>query len=95
MIAGLEYAAQAMAVHVGLTTDISDRNASVGYLGAVRDLQFHSHTFQQFTEDLTIKANILLEQSMSFIYAFSIRAHETPLLQGRASIFIQGSKTIT
>ena len=90
MIAGLEYAAQALAVHIGLTTDISKRNASVGYLGAVRDLQVHSRTFQQFTEDLTIEANILLQQSMSFIYTFSIRAQETPLLQGRASIFIQG-----
>ena len=39
MISGLEYAAQAMAVHVGLTTDISEHNSSLGYLGAVRDLQ--------------------------------------------------------
>lgn len=95
MIAGLEYAAQAMAVHVGLTTNISERNASVGYLGAVRNLQVHSPTFQQFAEDLTIEANVLLQQSMSFIYAFTIRVHETPLLQGRASIFIQGSESKT
>jgi predicted hotdog family 3-hydroxylacyl-ACP dehydratase len=95
MIAGVEYAAQAMAVHVGLTTDISERNASVGYLGAVRNLHVHSHTFQQFAEDLTIEANILLQQSMSFIYNFSIRAHETPLLQGRASIFIQEPESQT
>lgn len=95
MIAGLEYAAQAMAVHVGLTTDISERNASVGYLGAVRDLQVHCRTFQQFAENLTIKANVLLQQSMSFIYAFSISARETTLLEGRASIFIQGPESQT
>jgi len=95
MISGLEYAAQAMAVHVGLTTNISEHNASVGYLGAVRDLQVHSRTFQEFAEDLTIEANILLEQSMSFIYTFSIKARKTTLLQGRASIFIQGPESFT
>lgn len=95
MITGLEYAAQAMAVHVGLTTDISKRNASVGYLGAVRDLQIHSNTFQQIAENLTIETTLLLGQHMSFIYAFSIKASEATLLQGRASIFIKGVEGIT
>ena len=95
MIAGLEYAAQAMAVHVGLTTDISERNASVGYLGAVRDLKVHSQTFQEFAEDLTIEAKLLLDQHMSFIYAFSMKASEATLLQGRASIFIKGLEAMT
>lgn len=95
MISGLEYAAQAMAVHVGLTTDISKHNASLGYLGAVRDLQIHSQTFQQFSEDLTIVANLLMGQDMSFMYSFSMKASQTMLLQGRASIFIKGSETTT
>jgi predicted hotdog family 3-hydroxylacyl-ACP dehydratase len=90
IISGLEYAAQAMGIHVGLTRNISEHNASVGYLGAVRDLQIGSPTFQQFTEDLTIEASLLLEQHMSFIYVFSMKARKAILLQGRASIFIQG-----
>jgi predicted hotdog family 3-hydroxylacyl-ACP dehydratase len=94
MISGLEYAAQAMAVHVGLTTDISEHNSSLGYLGAVRDLQICSRTFQQFSEDLTIHSSLLLGQRMSFIYTFSMKANETILLQGRASIFIQESEAI-
>jgi predicted hotdog family 3-hydroxylacyl-ACP dehydratase len=94
-ISGLEYAAQAMAVHVGLTTDISEHNSSLGYLGAVRDLQICSRTFQQFAEDLTIHASLLLGQRMSFIYTFSMKANEAILLQGRASIFIKGSGPIT
>lgn len=95
MIAGLEYAAQAMAVHVGLTTDIAKHNASLGYLGAVRDLQIGSRTFQQFAEDLTIKATLLLAQHMSFIYTFSMNTSQMTILQGRASIFIKGPETIT
>ena len=90
MIAGLEYAAQAMAVHVGLTTDISKDNASVGYFGAVRDVQIGSRTFQQFAEDLTIDASLILGQQMSFMYSFSMKANQIMLLQGRASIFIKG-----
>ncbi len=94
IISGLEYAAQAMAVHVGLTTDISEQNASLGYLGAVRNLQISSRTFQQFFEDLTIEACLLLEQRMSFMYSFSMKANQIILLQGRASIFIKGPDTI-
>ena len=93
MIAGLEYAAQAMAVHVGLTTDISKNNASVGYFGAVRDVQIGGPTFQQFAEDLTIDASLILGQQMSFMYSFSMKAKQIILLQGRASIFIKGPET--
>ncbi|MDH5428817.1 MAG: 3-hydroxylacyl-ACP dehydratase [Nitrospirota bacterium] len=95
ILCGLEYAAQAMGVHVGLTQNISEHNASVGYLGAIRDIQVNQPTFQQIAEDLTIEAHLLLEQHMSFIYAFSIKAREEILLQGRASIFIQGPEAMT
>lgn len=94
IISGLEFAAQAMAIHVGLTTDIAEHNSSLGYLGAVRDLHVGSRTLHQFEEDLTIHANLLLGQSMSFIYAFSMKANEAILLQGRASIFIKGAEPI-
>ena len=90
MLSGLEYAAQAMGVHVGLTQNISEHNASVGYLGAIRDIQVCRTTFHEIAEDLRIEAKLLLEQHLSFIYTFSIKAGEEVLLQGRASIFIQG-----
>ena len=95
MLSGLEYAAQAMGIHVGLTRNISEHNASVGYLGAVRDIQVSRPTFQEIVEDLTIEAKLLMEQHLSFIYTFSMKAREDVLLQGRASIFIQGTKTST
>ena len=93
ILSGLEYAAQAMGVHVGLTQNISEQNASVGYLGAIRDIQIFRSTLQDIMEDLTIEAQLLLEQHLSFIYTFSIRAGKDVLLQGRASIFIQGPET--
>ncbi len=93
MLSGLEYAAQTMGVHVGLTQNISEHNASIGYLGAIRDIQVYCSTFQQIPEDLIIEAKLILEQPMSFIYTFSIKVLENILLQGRASIFIQGTET--
>ena len=95
ILSGLEYAAQAMGIHVGLTQNISEHDASIGYLGAVRDIQVCRPTFQEIREDLTIDATLLLEQHLSFIYAFSIKAGKNNLLQGRASIFIQGPKAST
>ncbi len=93
MLAGLEYAAQAMGIHVGLTQNISEHNASVGYLGAIRDTQVYRPAFQDIIEDLTVEATLILEQHLSFIYTFSIKAGKDVLLQGRASIFVQGSET--
>ena len=90
ILSSVEYAAQAMGVHVGLTQNISERNASVGYLGAIRDIQVSCQTFHQFVEDLRVEAKLLLEQPMSFMYSFSIKTHENTLLQGRASVFIKG-----
>ncbi len=93
MLSGLEYAAQAMGIHVGLTRNISEHNASIGYLGAIRDTHIYRPTFQEIAEDLTIEATLLLEQHLSFIYTFSIKADKDVLLEGRASIFIQGPET--
>ena len=95
ILSGMEYAAQAMGIHVGLTQNISEHNASVGYLGAIRDVQVCCQTFHQFVEDLRIEAQLLLDQPMSFIYTFSLTAHEDTLLHGRASIFIQGPEATT
>jgi len=95
MLCGLEYAAQAMGVHVGLTQNMTERHASVGYLGAIRNIQVFHPTFHQIGEDLTIEASLLLEQHMSFIYDFSMKANNEILLQGRASIFVQRSEATT
>ncbi len=95
MLCGLEYAAQAMGVHVGLTQNITEHNASVGYLGAIRNIRIYHQAFHQMPEDLTIEASLLLAQQVSFVYDFSMKANAEILLQGRASIFIQGPKIIT
>jgi predicted hotdog family 3-hydroxylacyl-ACP dehydratase len=89
-ICGLEYAAQAMAVHVGLLEEQGRKHAiAVGYLGAVKNLTLRAGRLDDVKEDLTIQATRLVGQGSSFIYTFRVSAGRQELLDGRASIFLK------
>jgi len=88
-ICGLEYAAQAMAVHVGLTSPLQDVASMIGYLGGIRDLQLQASRLDLYTSPLKIQANLLIGQGTNFMYSFQMTSEGIPLLSGRASIFIQ------
>src|SRR3990172_4278478 len=55
-ICGLEYAAQAMGVHVGLLEQGGKCCNAVGYLGAVRNLTLRANRLDDVKNDLTIHA---------------------------------------
>jgi predicted hotdog family 3-hydroxylacyl-ACP dehydratase len=88
-ICGLEYAAQAMGVHVGLLEQGRKPHNAVGYLGAVRNLTLRASRLDNVKEDLTIHATRLAGQRDGFIYTFRVSAGEQELLDGRASIFLK------
>jgi len=89
-ICGLEYAAQAMAVHVGLLEEEKkERRLTVGYLGAVKNLMLRAIRLDDVKGDLTVEATRLVGESGSFIYAFRVSVEEQALLDGRASIFLK------
>jgi predicted hotdog family 3-hydroxylacyl-ACP dehydratase len=88
-ICGLEYAAQAMAVHVGLLEQDRKQKIVVGYLGAVKDLMLRARRLDDVKEDLTVQATRLVGQRSSFIYTFRVSAGRQELLDGRASIFLK------
>ena len=88
-ICGLEYAAQAMAVHVGLLEQRKDRRLVVGYLGAVKNLMLRATRLDDVKGDLTIQATRLAGEIGSFIYAFRVSVERQELLDGRASIFLK------
>ena len=87
-ICGLEYAAQAMAVHVGLVEGRKDREG-VGYLGSVKRLILRVERLDQWSGDLTVRAERVFGQEESFIYTFLISAQDRKLLEGQASIFLK------
>jgi predicted hotdog family 3-hydroxylacyl-ACP dehydratase len=88
-ICGLEYAAQAMAVHVGLLRRETERRLTVGYLGAVKDLVLHADRLEDMKGALSVQATRLVGETDSFIYTFRVSAERQELLEGRASIFIK------
>lgn len=88
-ICGLEYAAQAMAVHVGILNKKTANQAVVGYLGAVRDLSLHASFLDDVKTDLIIDATRLIGDANTFIYTFRVAAENHELLGGRASIFLK------
>jgi predicted hotdog family 3-hydroxylacyl-ACP dehydratase len=88
-VCGLEYAAQAMAVHVGLLQQGNERRLAVGYLGAVNNLMLRATRLDDVKGDLTVQATRLVGEVGSFIYAFRVSAERQELLDGRASIFLK------
>lgn len=90
-VCGVEYAAQAMALHGGLTGGGS--RPSAGYLASVRDLACHVGRLDDIADDLTIGAERLLGEGNRVIYAFTVRAGGLDLLTGRAAVVIDAGGT--
>jgi predicted hotdog family 3-hydroxylacyl-ACP dehydratase len=88
-ICGLEYAAQAMAVHVGLLEQGKERRLTVGYLGAVKNLMLRTTRLDDVKGDLTVQATRLVGEVGCFIYAFRVSVERQEFLDGRASIFLK------
>lgn len=84
-IYGVEYGAQAIAVHGALTGH--DRP---GYLAAVKNVQIGVTRLDDISSDLRVTAQRLLADAGALVYGFSVvRADNgTRLLGGRISIFL-------
>ena len=83
-VAGVEYAAQAMALHGNLLA-ASDASAARGYLASVRDLKLAVEDLSMLSDDLQITAHRLSGDANGFIYEFEIHAGAGagPALSGR------------
>ena len=80
--AGVEYAAQAMALHGNLLS-APDTAPAMGYLASVRDLKLELEDLGSIAEDLRITARRLSGDSSGFIYEFEVHAGARAVLSGR------------
>jgi predicted hotdog family 3-hydroxylacyl-ACP dehydratase len=86
VFAGIEYAAQAMAAHFGLASG-STGKATLGLLGALRDVACSVSRLDDVTEPLIVACERLSHDRAGSIYAFSIGTGAgSPLLRGRATV---------
>lgn len=83
---GIEYAAQAMAVHGALMACTRGGGTRPGFLASVRGVQLHVQRLDQIRSDLLACVERVSADERTAIYAFSLRADEQVLVSGRAAI---------
>jgi predicted hotdog family 3-hydroxylacyl-ACP dehydratase len=88
VICGIEYAAQAMAVHGALTG--ATAVPRLGYLASVRDLDCAVVRLDTLGE-LTIAADQLHAEAGRVIYHFALTSDGRPVLSGRAAVVLDGT----
>jgi len=88
-VTGLEYAAQAMGVHVGLLNRTQSTGGLIGYVGGLRDVVVSVDRLDECPAELTIDATRLFKGDNSFIYQFAISFGGQDVMTGRASIFLK------
>jgi predicted hotdog family 3-hydroxylacyl-ACP dehydratase len=86
-VCGVEYAAQAMAVHGGLTASRGQRPTS-GYLASVRDVACRAERLDLLRDDLEVTATRLAGDASGAMYGFVVRCGTTTILEGRAAVVI-------
>jgi predicted hotdog family 3-hydroxylacyl-ACP dehydratase len=86
-ICGVEYAAQAMALHGGLTGGIASR-PRVGYMASLRDVECTPGLLDEFEGDLLVDAERLMGDGRHVIYGFEVHVGERIVLAGRAAVVL-------
>ena len=90
-LCGIEYAAQAMAVH-GAWDARFDKKPRVGYLAALRDVACHAIRLDNLRDDLIIDAEKTMGDETRVIYQFNIHAGTTRIMSGRATVVLDADK---
>ncbi len=85
---GIEYAAQAMAVHGALLAPADDSRPRAGFLVSVRGATLHLPRLDDIDADLDIKAVCISSGGGNILYQFSVHAGGRLLLDGRAAVVV-------
>ena len=92
---GIEYAAQAMAVHGALIAESQDEGRAIGdtaarggYLVSVRSVSLSATQLDTVTGQLTVTAERVSGDANTVLYSFAVLDGLTPLLSGRAIVVL-------
>jgi predicted hotdog family 3-hydroxylacyl-ACP dehydratase len=93
-VCGIEYAAQAMAVHGALAGNAAgDQHARRGMLAAARDVVFHVERLDDIADDLVVSARKLVAEDGWLLYEFVLQAGAKELVRGRAAVSLAAGGT--
>jgi predicted hotdog family 3-hydroxylacyl-ACP dehydratase len=87
MANGIEYAAQAMAVHGALLAG-SETAPAAGFLTSVRDVQWEGTRLDGLVPELQVHAERLSGDAHTILYGFRLEAAGRTVLSGRASVML-------
>lgn len=93
---GIEYAAQAMALHGalaggtanGVVDALAGHSSRVGLLASVRDVSLTVMRLDDIASDLICEVTHLAGDSRTALYEFALRERDRSLLSGRASVIL-------
>jgi predicted hotdog family 3-hydroxylacyl-ACP dehydratase len=96
-VCGIEYAAQAMAVHGALSAKAAEKEADSagsgargrrGMLAAARNVVFNVERLDDIADDLIVSARKLLAEDGRLLYEFELHASGRELVRGRAAVVL-------
>ena len=87
MANGIEYAAQAMAVHGALLAG-SESAPAAGFLTSVREVQWSEPRLDTLGPELQVHAQRLSGDGQNILYGFRLEAGGHTVLSGRASVML-------
>jgi predicted hotdog family 3-hydroxylacyl-ACP dehydratase len=89
---GVEYAAQAMALHGALAGAaagaVAGAAARVGLLAGVRNVRLHVTRLDDIESDLLCEVTHVAGDNLTALYEFALRDKDNSLLTGRASVVL-------
>jgi predicted hotdog family 3-hydroxylacyl-ACP dehydratase len=89
IVCGIEYAAQAMAVHGALLAGDNAAPPPAGFLTSVREVRWNTRYLNDVPGDLIVHAQRISGNDLAILYSFSVQADGTELLGGRASVMLK------
>ena len=91
--AGIEYAAQAMAVHGALLAGPADAGEAPrqGYLTSVRGVTLHVARLDQLPGELDVEAERLSGDGNTILYRFAVSHAGRCLVDGRAAVVLDAA----
>jgi len=90
-LCGIEYAAQAMAVHGALAGNVLKR-PQLGYLASLREVRCSRARLDDLEGDLIVEAERMMGEESHVIYGFEVRVGDVEVLRGRAAVVLEASR---
>ncbi len=87
-VCGVEYAAQAMAVHGALLSGQGDKPPRGGRLASVRAVELSVSRLDDVEAELEVCATQLMGDENSMVYEFTVTAATQTLLKGKATVVL-------